>query len=109
LAARARSQQQVRDRRDGWQGFAAESERRNRREVFDTANLARRMPLERSASVLALHPFAVVFNPHPPLAAELDMDRNPARAGVDGVLDQLFHDGRRALDDFASGNLVGKM
>ena len=29
--------------------------------------------------------------------------------GVDGVLDQLLDDGRRALDDLAGGDLVGEV
>ena len=38
-------------------------------------------------------------------AAVLEVDRDPARAGVERVLDELLHDRRRALDDLAGGDL----
>ena len=67
------------------------------------------MPLEGERRLLARHPLAVVFDGDQLLAAELDLDGEPARAGVDGVLDQLPDDRRRPLDDLAGRDLVGEL
>ena len=39
-------------------------------------------------------------------AAVSNLDPDPARTRIEGVLDELLHDGRRALDDLSSRNLV---
>ena len=36
-------------------------------------------------------------------------DRDPPGARIERVLDQLFHDRRRTLDDFAGGDLIGEV
>ena len=108
-SARARTQQEMRHRRDRRQRLAAEAEREDRGEIVGAADLARRMPLDREPRILRLHPFPIVLDADLFLAAELDVDRNPPRAGVDRVLHQLLDDGRRALDDFAGGDLVRKV
>ena len=109
LPARARPQHEVRHRRDRRQRLAAEPERQDRGEIVGAPDLARRVPLDRQPRILRLHPFAVVFDAHLLLAAELDVDREPPRAGVDRVLDQLLDDGRGPLDDLAGGDLVGEI
>ena len=109
LPARARAQHEVRDRRDRRQRFAAEPEREDRGEVVGAPDLARRVPLDRQPRILRLHPLAVVLDADLLLAAELDVNREPARAGVDRVLDQLLDDRGRPLDDLAGGDLVGEV
>src|SRR5690606_9423536 len=49
---------------------------------------------------------AIVAHPHQAHAAFLEVDVDPARAGIEGVLDQLLDHRRRAFDDFAGGDLV---
>ena len=108
-AARARPQHEVRHRGDRRQRLAAEAERQDGRQIVGSPDLARRVPLDRQPRVLRLHPFAVVLDADLLLAAELDVDREPRRAGVDRVLDQLLDDRGRPLDDLAGGDLVGEI
>ena len=76
-AARARTQGEMRDRRDARQRLATKPERANRRQVLGAGNLAGGMPLDRQPRVLGVHPFAVVLDAQRLLAAELDRDRDP--------------------------------
>ena len=108
-AARARAQREVRHRRDARQRLAAEPERPNRGEILRAGDLARRMTLDRQPRILRLHALAVVLDADRLLAAELDRDRDAARAGVERVLDQLLDDRGRPLDDFAGRDLVGEL
>ncbi len=64
------------------------------------------MALEGELGILRPHPLSVVLHPYQLLAAELDGDGHARGSGVEGVLDELLYDGRRALDDLAGGNLV---
>ena len=59
------------------------------------------------ARVLGRHPLAVVFDPHETLPAQLDVDLNAPRAGVDRVFEELLDDRGRPLDHFAGGDLSG--
>ena len=99
----------MRDRRDAGQRLAAKAESVNRGEVVGALNLARRVALEREAGILGAHPFAVVLDAYEALAAQLDVDLDAPRAGVDGVFDQLFDDRRGPLDHLAGGDLIGKV
>src|SRR5206468_4527599 len=42
-------------------------------------------------------------------AAVFDFDVDVRRAGVEGILDQLLHNRRRPLDDFAGGDAVNEI
>jgi hypothetical protein len=100
-------QLEARDRRDGGQRLAAESERRHPDQIGRRADLARRVALQRKLRVVAIHPRTVVAHANQRLAAILQLDADGTGAGIEGVLDQLFDDGRRPLDDFARRDLVG--
>ncbi len=106
LAAQAGLHDEMRDRRNAGQGFAAEAERVDGREIVCPPDLARRVTLERQACIFGAHALAVVFDPHETLTAQLDVDLNAPRAGVDRVFDELFDDRGRPLDHFAGSNLV---
>ncbi len=67
------------------------------------------MALEREPSVFRAHPLAIVLHPDEALAALLDQNLNPARAGVDGVFDELLDDRCWPLDDFTRRNLIGEI
>ncbi len=95
------------DRGDRRQRLAAKAEGRDADEVGDTADLARRVTVEREDGVLAAHAAAVVAHLDQRLAAVLQLDPHVARARVERVLDQLLHGRRGALDDLARGDLVG--
>ena len=107
VAAQPRLHDEMRNRRDARQRLAAESERVDGREIVGAPNLARRVPLEREPRIFRAHALAVVFDAHEPLAAQLDVDLDAARARVDGVFDELFDDRCRTFDDLAGGDLVG--
>ncbi len=91
------------------QRLAAKPERPNRRQIVGPRDLARRVTLDREPRVLRIHPFAVVLDAQRLLPAELDGDRNPPRARVERVLDELLDDRRRTLDDLAGGDLIGEV
>ncbi len=107
--ARTRAQHEVRHRGDRWQRLAAKAVRQDRGQIVGPADLARGVTLDRQPRIVRVHPFPVVLDPDLLLAAEFDMDGDAPRAGVDGVLDEFLDDGRGALDDFASRDLVGKI
>ena len=88
------------------QRLATKTKRANRSEIVRPPDLAGRVALDRHPRVFRLHPLAIVFHADLFLAAELDVDLQPPRAGVDGVLDELLDDGGGTLHDFAGGDLV---
>ena len=67
------------------------------------------MTLDGQPRVCRLHPFPVVLDAHLLLPAELDVDGQPPRASVQGVLDEFLDDRGRTFDNLASGNLVGEI
>ncbi len=107
--AKARAQREARDGADARERLAAEPERRDREEILDPRDLARRMALERQARILLVHPLAVIDDPdarRPPL---LDLDPHARGGRVERVLDQLLHDARRAHDHLTRRDLVGQV
>ncbi len=75
-------------------------------QVLDARNLAGSVAFEREARVFFDHPFAVVDDANAREPRLLGLDRDPPRAGVERVLDQLLDDARRPLDHLAGGDLV---
>ena len=67
------------------------------------------MPFECKYRVVADHSFTIVGDPHQAAAAELDVDLDARRSGVDRVFDKLFYDRRGTLDHLAGGDLVGQI
>ena len=65
------------------------------------------MALEGQQRIVVRHAMAVVDDANHALAAGFDFDANGFRAGVQRILEQLLHDGRGALDDFAGRDAVG--
>jgi hypothetical protein len=53
------------------------------------------MPLDRERRVFRLHAFAIVLDTDLFLSAELHVNSDPARAGIDRILDELLDDGSR--------------
>ena len=97
----------MRDRRDARQRLPAEPEGVDRAEVVRPRDLARGVPLDREPRVLRVHPLAIVLDANEFLAAQLDRDRDPSRAGVERVLHEFFDHRRGPLDHLAGGDLVG--
>ena len=102
-------QREARHRGDARQRFAPETQRADRRQIGGRGDLAGRVSLETQSRVVGGHADAVVVDADQPLAAVFDGDHDPSGRGVDGVLDQLLDDRRRALDDLSGGDLVGQV
>ena len=95
--------------RDRGQRLAAESECRHADEIGGRADLARRMTLQCERRVFPIHSCPVVADANQRLAAVLELDAHSPRAGIERVLDQLFHHGAGTLDDFAGRDLIGDL
>ena len=67
------------------------------------------MALEGQQGIVPVHAVTVVAYADKAAAAGFDLDADSVCAGVEGVLQQLLDDGRRALDDLAGGDLVGHL
>ena len=103
--ARPRHELDRRDRGDARQRLAAEAEGRDACQIGGVADLARRVAGERENGVASTHALAVVAHPDRAQAAFLELDDDAPRAGVERVLEELFHDRRRPLDDLAGRDL----
>jgi hypothetical protein len=101
----ARRDRQPRDGADGRQRLAAEAERADARQVA-VGQLRGGVALDREGEVLRAHAAAVVDDADELAPARLDPHLDGARAGVDGVLDELLHGRGRPLDDLAGGDAV---
>ena len=95
--------------RDARQRFAAKAHRNERFEIVERRDLARRVPRQRERQLVARDAGAVVRHADQAGAAAFDVDGDRARAGVERVLDELFDDGRGALDDLAGRDLVDEL
>jgi hypothetical protein len=65
------------------------------------------MTFESEDRVVAHHAFAIVRNLEQTTATGFDLDRDSFRARIDRVLDQLFGDRRRTLNNFTGSDLIG--
>lgn len=97
------------DRRDARQRLAPEPEGPNAVEIGNGEDLARGVPFEGDGNLLRRDAGAVVGDPDRLLAAAPQIDGDVRGARVDGVLQQLLHDGRGPLDDLAGGDLRGNL
>src|SRR5665213_4170883 len=102
----ARLQQQARDGRDGRQGFAAKTQRGNRKQIVRVAQFRRGVPLKGQQRIVVNHSAAIVNHANHAFAAGFDFHANRLRSSVERVFEQLFYDGRGPLDDFAGGDFV---
>ena len=81
----------ARDGRDARQGFPAEPVRVDPLEVFRGADLAGGEPLEREWELVGGDPLAVIGDADEPASRAHELNRDPPRAGIEAVLDQLLH------------------
>ena len=94
------------DAGDAWKGFAAKTHRGNGTEVFGFGDFAGGVAFQAKQRVVAAHADAVVGDTNETAAASLDLDSDSSRFGIERVLDQLFDDAGRTLNDFACRDLV---
>ena len=64
------------------------------------------MALQGQQKFIAGNAVAVIANPQQAQTALFGLDLDPRRAGIERILDQFFDNRGRALDDFASFDLV---
>ena len=104
--AQPRRDARARDAADAGEGFTTEPHARDVPQVLDVADLRRGVRQEDRLEVFGRHAVAVV--PHldqvTPAFAHGDVDAGGS--GIERVLDELLHDGGRALHDLACGDLV---
>ena len=105
----AAGEREPRDGGDARDGFAAKPERRDAVQVFGPGNFAGGMTFEGEERVVAAHAEPVVGDIDERATAVLDGDRDASGFGVEGVLDQLLHDGGGPLDHLAGSDLVGDL
>src|SRR5262249_7950235 len=90
---------------DAREGLAAKAPGRDRRQVVDLDELAGGVPRERKERILGGHALPVVADDDALEPSPDEADVDAPSGGVEGVLDQLPHDGGGTLDDFAGGDL----
>src|SRR5919108_749881 len=105
-AARAAADGEARDRTDGRQRFAAETQRRDGVEILVARQLGRGVTLERQRKLLRRHAVTVVGHANERRTAVAQVDRDAPRARVERVLHQLLDDRRRPLHHLAGRDLV---
>ena len=99
---------EARDTGDARQGFAAETERADGREVGRFPELAGGVAFEGEPGVVAGHAAAVVGYPDQGGAAAVDPYLNLPGAGIHAVFHQLLDHAGRALDHLARRHLAGE-
>ena len=92
-------------RADRGQRLAAESERTDAQQVL-VVELGGGVALDRESEIGVGHAAAVVGDGDLSPAAAVGENIDPARAGVDGILDQFLDHARRTLDHLAGGDAV---
>ncbi len=102
---RRRGELDLGDRGDRRQRLAAESQGGDLFEVGHRRDLARRVAVEGEESVVAVHAGAVVGDADALPPTPLEVDLEPRRPGVEGVLDQLLDHRRRPLHHLPGGDL----
>jgi len=109
LFGRAGFQQQPRDRGDGRQRFAAESEGRDGEQIFDVAQFAGGVALEGQQRVVAQHAAAIVGDADEAPAAGFHLHADLGGAGVQAIFEQLLDHRGRPLDHFSGGDFIGDL
>ena len=95
------------DAGDAGEGFAAEAEGADAEEVGGFADFGSGMALEGEEGVVRGEAVAVVLDTEVGFAAVAEFDFDAGGAGVEAVFDKFLDDGGGALDDLASGDLIG--
>ena len=103
---RAAPQHQPADFGDRGQRLAAKPERADAEQIVGLGQFAGGVGGQGQRQLLDRNAAAVIDDPDHFQPALADRNVDPRRAGVDGVLHQLFHHARRPLDHLAGGDFV---
>jgi hypothetical protein len=105
----AAGERKLGDRRDRRQRLAAEAHRRDVLEVVQRRDLARRVAAQRERQLGGRDAAPVVFDDDRADAAARETHDDLGRGGIERVVDELAHDRRGPLDDFAGGDLADQL
>ena len=103
---RTRYQTKPRNARNAWHGLPPESHRFNISQILGCADFARGMPFQTEQCVLAVHPGTVVLDPNKLGSSSRKFHADPARTGINAVLDEFLDHRSRAFHDFACRDLA---
>jgi hypothetical protein len=92
------------DRGDAGQGFSTEAERGQPVEVFERADLAGGVALERELDLVGGDPAPVVGHLEAALELAVDPHFDAPRSGIERVLEDLLEGGKRPLDHLTGGD-----
>ena len=99
-------QLELRNRRNGGEGLAAEAECGDADEIRSRLNFASGVSIDRQHCVISVHPRSVVAHGDGRLPAGLQCDLYGRCAGVQRILDEFFNDRCGTLHHFAGRNLI---
>jgi hypothetical protein len=97
---------EVRNTGNRWEGFPTKPERGDFKEVISGDDFARCMALNGKHGIDRTHPAAIVPNDNQPTTTILDMYIDAGCSSIHGILNQLFDDAARPLDNFSCSDLV---
>ena len=89
------------------QRFAPEAQGDDRVEVGAGGKLGRRVTLEGQRQLVGLDAAAVIDHPDQVDATVVSFDLDATSAGIEGVLDELYDDGRWTASHLAGGDAAG--
>ena len=104
-ASRTAFQREARDAGDAGQSFAAEPQRHDLLDRL-VGQLRRGVPFQRETHLVRRHAAAVVGDLEACQPAFDQFHRNPARTGIDRILDQFLERRGRPLNDFARSDAI---
>ena len=107
VTARCRDDGQPGNGGDAGQRFAAETQSGDALQICRGFDFAGGEAAHRQTQVLGVHAAAIIAHHDAFHAAALDGDGDGAGIGVEAVLQELLHDGRRPFHHLAGGDLVG--
>ena len=109
LLHRSRLQQQARDRGDGRQRLPAKTQRGDREQILDVAQLAGGVAFEGQQRIVAQHAAPIVHNADQPPPPGFHLHAQIRRPGIQRVFQQFLDHRRGPFHHFARGDLVGNL
>ena len=93
-------------RSDARKRFASKSERKDRIQIFNTADFGSRMAKKSQTDIVGRNAFPVIAHADHLNPAAFDFNGNVGRAGIDRIFRELLYDGCRTLYNFTGGDLI---
>ncbi len=96
-------------RADRGERFSAKTQSDDALEVIERGELARRVTFDADGEIACGDAMAVVRDLDQGFSAVFQLNEDLGGPGVERVLDELFHDARRALDDLSRSDAFGDL